>query len=108
MSKSYDPRNAPAWPLGCALTFLALLLIFNLLGLGGVVFAAGGLPPWVQRGGPFALAMVVPTLMLVGWLFARRRNPYGARVLIWACALTVVSCTLITLLLNIIDRLSGV
>jgi hypothetical protein len=108
MSNSYDPRNAPAWPLGCAVTILALLLIFNLLGLGGVVFAAGGLPPWLQRAGPFALALSVPGLMLLGWFFARRRNPYGARVLIWACGLTVVSCTLITLILNLIDRLSGV
>lgn len=102
----YEPRNQPAWPLGCAAAFFGLLLIFNMLGLGGIVFAAGGLPLWAQRGGPFALALAVPALMLGGGLLARRRNPYGARVLLWACAITVASCALITLALNVVDWLT--
>lgn len=108
MGRPYDPRKQAAWPLGCAVAFFGLLLIFNLLGLGGVVFAAGGLPPWLQRAGPAALGLAVPALMLLGAALARRRNPYGARVLIWGFAITVVSCGAITLLLNLVDRLSGV
>ncbi len=106
MGGGYDPRNQPAWPLGCAAAFFGLLLIVNMLGLGGIVFAARGLPPWAQWGGPFALALLVPALMLGGGLLARRRNPYGSRVLLWACAMTVVSCALITLVLNLIDWLT--
>jgi hypothetical protein len=105
--KSYDLRNSPAWPLGCATAFFGLLLIVNLLGLGGIVFAASGLPLWAQRGGPVLMAVMVPTLMLVGGLLARRRNAYGSRVLLWACGLTMVSCGLITLVLNFIDRQVG-
>ncbi|HMQ33324.1 MAG TPA: hypothetical protein PKD53_21510 [Chloroflexaceae bacterium] len=108
MSRRYDPRNQPAWPLGCAVAFFGLLLIFNLLWLGGGAFAAGGLPVWLQRAGPALMALTVPALMLAGGLYARRRNAYGSRVLIWGFALTVLSCALITILLNVIDRLSGV
>lgn len=108
MSPRYDPRNPPAWPLGCGVAFLGQLLIFNLLGLGGVVFAAGGLPIWVQRGGPFVLALAVPALMLWGGLYVRGRNPYASRTLLWACAITVATGVGLTLLFNLIDRLSGV
>lgn len=102
----YDPRNQPAWPLGCATAFFGVLLIVNLLGLGGIVFAAGGLPPWVERGGPILLALLVPALMLGGGLALRRRNAYSARVLLWACLLTVASCGVITIVLNVIDWLT--
>lgn len=108
MSRRLDPRGQPAWPLGCAVAFFALILIFNLLGLGGILFSAGGLPVWLQRAGPALLALAVPALMLGGGLYARRRNAYGSRVLIWGFGLTVVSCILITVALNVVDRLSGV
>lgn len=107
MSRRDDPRSTPAWPLGCAVAFLGLLLIVNLLGLSGILFATAGLPLWAERGGPIVLALLVPALMLAGGLLVRRRNAYGARVLLWACALTVVSCGAISVALNIIDRLSG-
>ena len=107
MSQRYDPRKQPAWPLGCALAFFGLLLIVNLLGLTGILFASGGLPLWAERGGPVLVALAVPALMLGGGLYARSRNPYGARVLLWGFALTLGLGLAITIVLNLIDRLSG-
>ena len=62
--------------------------------------------PWVERGGPILLALLVPALMLGGGLALRRHNAYSARVLLWACLLTVVSCGAITIVLNVIDWLT--
>lgn len=101
----YDPRKTPAWPLGCAVAFFGLGLVVNVLGLGGIIFASAGLPPLIERGGTFALALCVPALMLVGWLFARRRNPYGARVILWGLGLTLALGALITLVFNLVDRI---
>jgi hypothetical protein len=100
-------EELPAWPLGCGLALLALLLMVNLLGLAGVIFAAAGLPLWLERGGPVALGLAVPLLMGVGWLLARRRNPYAARSLRWGLLLTVAFAAGLTLLFNLIDRWSG-
>jgi hypothetical protein len=99
--------DLPAWPLGCAIALLGLLLMVTLLGLSGILFASAGLPPWLERGGPVAVGLSVPLLMLVGWAVGRRRNPYGARALLWGFLLTLALGTALTLLFNLIDRLNG-
>jgi hypothetical protein len=100
-------EDLPAWPLGCGLALLGLLLTVNLVGLAGVIFAAAGLPRWLERGGPVAFGLAVPLLMGLGWLLARRRNPYAARALRWGLLLTVAFAAALTLLFNLIDRMSG-
>lgn len=107
MSQRNNPRELPAWPLGCALSCFGLMLIVNLLGLTGILFATSGLPLWAERGGPVLVALMVPLLMLGGGLYARRRNPYGSRALLWGFGLTLALGAAITVVLNIIDRLSG-
>jgi len=101
-------QELAAWPLGCALALLGLLMMVSLLGLTGILFATAGLPLWLGRGGPVAVGLAVPLLMLVGWWLARRHNPYGARVLLWGFAITLAIGVALTLLFNLIDRLSGV
>jgi hypothetical protein len=100
-------EDLPAWPLGCGLALLALLLMVNMLGLAGILFASAGLPGWLERGGAAALGLAVPLLMGLGWLLARRRNPYAARALRWGLVLTVAFAAGLTLLFNLIDRISG-
>jgi hypothetical protein len=97
----------PAWPLGCGLALLALLLMVNLLGLAGILFVSAGLPSWMEQGGAAAIALAVPLMMGVGWLLARGRNPYAARTLRWGLVLTVAFAAGLTLLFNLIDRASG-
>ncbi|NTU82719.1 MAG: hypothetical protein HGA45_25675 [Chloroflexales bacterium] len=101
-----DAHRQPAWPLGCALAFFALLLIFNLLGLAGIVFASGRLPMWAERGGPILLATAVLALMLWGGVYVRHRNPYASRVLLWGLGLTLAFGAALTILFNLIDWLS--
>jgi hypothetical protein len=101
-------ESLPAWPLGCALALLGLLVSVSLLGLAGILFASAGLPLWLERGGPVLLGLSVPLLMLLGWAVGRRRNPYGARALLWGFALSLAFGVALTLLFNLIDRLSGV
>lgn len=100
-------EELPAWPLGCGLALLALLLMVNLFGLAGALFATAGLPRWLELGGPIAIGLAVPLLMGLGWLLARRRNPYAARALRWGLLLTLVFAAALTLLFNLIDRMSG-
>jgi uncharacterized protein (TIGR03382 family) len=97
----------PAWPLGCGLALLALLLMVNLLGLAGIFMAGAGLPRWIEQGGAAAIALTVPLLMGLGWLLARRRNPYAARTLRWGLTLTGAFAIGLTILFNLIDRMSG-
>lgn len=108
---SGPPRQPPepplAWPLGCAVALLGLMLGFNLVGLAGILFAAAALPPWLARAGPIAAGLAVPLLLLAGALLARRRNPYAARVLLWGFAFTLVAASALTALFDTIDRLSG-
>jgi hypothetical protein len=100
-------EDLPAWPLGCGLAILSLLLMVNLLGLAGVLFAAAALPSWLERGGPVAVGLAVPLLMGLGWLLARRRNPYAARTLRWGLVLTLAFAAALALLFNLSDRMSG-
>lgn len=101
------PDDAPAWPLGCAVALLAILLSFNLAGILGILFAVGGLPPWVERAAPLLGWLPVPLLMLAGWALGRRRNPYGARVLLWGFAFTLVFLSAMTAFFDFVDRLNG-
>ncbi len=109
MSRPESRRDdeLPAWPLGCGLALLALLLMVNLLGLAGIFVASAGAPRWFEQTAAAAIALVVPLLMGLGWLLARRRNPYAARTLRWGLVLTVAFAVGLTLLFNLIDRLSG-
>lgn len=104
---SPEHQNLPAWPLGCGIALLGLLLGVSLLGLGGILFATAALPPGIARAGPVLLCLAVPALTLVGWGAARRRNPYAARALLWACGIMLAVSAALTLLFNLIDRLNG-
>jgi hypothetical protein len=107
---SEPPRrrdDTPAWPLGCAAALLGLVLSFNIAGVVGILFAALTLPGWLGRAVPLLGWILVPLLMLVGWALARRRNPYGARVLLWGFALSLVFLSALTALFDFVNRLSG-
>lgn len=103
MTSADERRNTPAWPLGCLLAGLGLFLAINLLGLAGILFAAARLPLWLEIGGPIIVALIVPALLLGGGLYARKRNPYAARALLWGFALILTLGGLLTLILNLID-----
>lgn len=96
-------RLLPAWPLGCALALLSLLLMVNLAGLLGMLAAAGGGPAWLVIGVPLAVSLAVPFAQLIGWALVRRRNRYAARVLLWGFGLTLALGAAITVALNLVD-----
>lgn len=100
-------EDPPAWPLGCGVALLGMLLSFTISGLFGILFAAPGLPAWLARLGPLLASLFVPTLMVVGWAFARRHNPYAARALLWGVAFTLVALVALTALFDYVDRLNG-
>jgi hypothetical protein len=101
------PSDPPSWPLGCFVALLGLFLTLNVVGLGGILFAAAGLPPWLERAGPLASGLLIPLLMVMGWLAARRRNPYAARAMLWSIAFTLVAFSLLTAFFDWFDRLNG-
>jgi hypothetical protein len=103
MTSGDDRRDTPAWPLGCLLAGLGLFLAVNMLGLAGILFAAARLPLWLEIGGPIAVALIVPALLLGGGLYARKRNPYAARALLWGFALILALGATLTLIFNLID-----
>jgi hypothetical protein len=105
MARPDDRRATPAWPLGCLLAGLGLFLAVNLLGMAGILFAAARLPLWLEIGGPIAVALIVPALLLGGGLYVRRRNPYAARALLWGFALFLALGGALTLIFNLIDWL---
>lgn len=100
------PRTYPAWPLGCAVAGLSLLVMVNAFGLFGILAAAGGAPRWLTLGAPSFFSLLAPLAQIIGWWFARRRNPYAARVLLWSLALTLAFGAIITVVLNVIDALT--
>jgi len=100
------PRTYAAWPLGCAVAGLSLLVMVNAFGLFGILAAAGGTPRWLQLGAPLFFSLLAPLAQIVGWWFARRRNPYAARVLLWSFALTLAFAAIITAVLNVIDSVT--
>jgi hypothetical protein len=85
---------------------LGLLLSFTIAGLARIFFVAV-LPPGLERAIPLLGWLPVPLLMLVGWALGRRRNPYGARVLLWGFALTLASLAAMTALFDFVDSLNG-
>lgn len=109
MGRSTGPQRdaTPAWPLGCGLAVLSLLLMFNLLGLAGVLAAGAGLPPWLAVAIPLGAVAPVPLAELAGAIWLRRRNPYAARVLAWCLALSAALIGLAYLYTAWLDRASG-
>jgi ABC-type transport system involved in cytochrome bd biosynthesis fused ATPase/permease subunit len=99
-------HDTPAWPLGCAAAVLGLLLSFNIAGLIGYIVSRTALPPWLMPAGPLLGWLLVPLLMLAGWAVARRRNPYGARVLLWGFALSLLLLAALTALFDLLNRLA--
>lgn len=102
------PPDPPAWPLGCVLAGLALVLLVNLMAGVGLLLAAAGVPRWLEVASIVAIAAALPLAMLAGGRAARRRNPYGARVLLWGALLTLALGAALTLIFNLVDRLNGV
>lgn len=100
------PRTYAAWPLGCVVAGLSLLVMVNAFGLFGILAAAGGAPRWLELGAPLFFALLPLLAQIVGWWFARRRNRYAARVLLWSFALTLAFGAIITIVLNVIDMLT--
>lgn len=100
------PRTYAAWPLGCAVAGLSLLVMVNAFVLFGSLAAVGGAPFWLQLGGPLFFSLLAPLAQIVGWWFARRRNPYAARVLLWSFGLTLAFGAIITAVLNVIDTMT--
>lgn len=98
--------DPPAWPLGCATALLGLLLSFPIAALLGSVIVSLNLPQWLARAAPLFGWLVIPLLMLAGWPFARRRNPYGARVLLWGFALSLALLAALTALFDLVNRLT--
>lgn len=106
MANSSDRRrDALAWPVGCGLALLSLMLMFNLVGLAGVLAAA--LPPALAVAVPLVATALVPLGLIAGAVLARRRNPYAARVLLWCLAISVALVGLAYLYTAWLDRVSG-
>ncbi|MCX7789027.1 MAG: ZIP family metal transporter [Chloroflexaceae bacterium] len=100
------PRTYAAWPVGCVVAGLSLLVMVNAFGLFGILAAAGNGPRWLQVGAPLFFSLLAPLAQIIGWWFARRRNPYAARVLLWGFGLTLAFGAIITVVLNVIDVLT--
>lgn len=98
----------PAWPLGCALTLLNLLMMIGLsMGLG-IILANGPAPGWLAVGLPVAAALLVPAAELaIGSWLRRGRNPYAGQVLLWGVAITLLALSALTAILGALDRASG-
>jgi hypothetical protein len=106
-SSGRPPDTTPAWPVGCGLAVLSLLLMFNLLGLAGVLAASAGLPPWLALAVPLGAVGCVPLAEIAGALWLRRRNPYAARALAWSLAIGAALLALAYLYTSWLDRASG-
>lgn len=100
-------EQLPAWPLGCGLAVLNLLLIFNLFGLLAVLGAGVGLPPWLALAVPLAAVALAPLAELGGAIWLRRRNPYAARTLAWGLGLTAAAIGAFYFFTAWLDRASG-
>jgi len=108
MAQNPAPRDRlPAWPLGCVLALLNLMLLFSLSGLVGVLAAGAGLPPALAVGVTLAFLVPAPLAELFGALWLRRRNPYAASALAWGLALTAALIGLFALYTSWLDRASG-
>ncbi|MCS6880519.1 MAG: hypothetical protein RMK84_13825 [Oscillochloridaceae bacterium] len=101
-----SPQTYAAWPLGCVVAGLSLLVMVNAFGLFGIMAAAGGAPRWLELGAPLCFGLLPLLAQIVGWWFARRRNRYAARVLLWSVALTLAFGAIVTVVLNVIDILT--
>lgn len=104
----HQPQKLPAWPLGCGLALLSLLLMVNVFAMVGVLTLAAG----IVAGPGMALSLLaialIPLAQLAGALWLRRRNPYAARTLAWGFALTLLFAGLLYLTTVILDRASGI
>ena len=106
MANSSDRRyDTPAWPVGCGLALLSLLLMFNLVGLSGVLAAA--LPPALAVAVPLVATAIVPLALIAGAAWARRHNPYAARVLLWGLGISLALIGVFYLYTAWLDRVSG-
>jgi hypothetical protein len=94
--------------VGCVVSFLGAILAFNAMGFVGILLAGAGVPFWAEQAGVITIGVAPALLMLAGWALARRRNPYGARVLLWGFALTLVALSVLTAVFNFVDRLNGI
>jgi hypothetical protein len=109
MPKAPNRDDPPAWPLGCVLTILNLLLMVSMSGLLGILLAARPWPTWLAVGLPSAAALLVPVAELAVGLWLRRgRNPYAGQALIWGFALTLALIAILSRLFAYLDHLAGV
>jgi hypothetical protein len=99
-----DGHGPLAWPLGCALALLNLLLMLGLSSGLGILLAGGPLPPWLAVGA--ALLVPAAELIIGSWL-RRGRNLYAGQAMLWGVAITLVALSLLTVVLSQIDRASG-
>jgi hypothetical protein len=106
--KRAPQQQVPAWPLGCVLALLNLLLMLGLSSGLGILFVGGPFPPWLSVGVPVGIALLVPVAELtIGVWLRRGHNPYAGQAMLWGVAITLVALSLLTIIFDAIDRASG-
>lgn len=96
-------QNLPAWPLGCALAGLNLLLMINTFGILSIQLTMAGFPGWLTVGLPVTAMLAVPLIEAVAGRLLHRRNPYAGRTLVAGALFTVGLGIALTIIFNLLD-----